>query len=279
MSDTPIFRFGVIADVQYCDCPPSSAMNRYYARSTDKLTEALTTFARHELRFILDLGDLIDRDFGSFDTILPTYEVARAPVHRTLGNHDYTVNVTYLEKIPQRLGLGPEGYYTVDYDNWRLVVLNGNEVSLFATRAGTPLRQQAELMLEKLQKQGAPNAKEWNGGVSQTQLDWLDEQLAEAQQNGQSVVVAGHYPLYPVGELNLWNDAAVIDVLERYPAVRAYFNGHHHAGNYGQQNGIYYLNFKGMVDTADENAYAMVSVYDDRLEVQGFGREEDRTLT
>ncbi len=279
MPEAPEFKFGVIADVQYCACEPSSAMNRYYAQSTDKLAEALKTFAQHDLRFILDLGDLIDRDFNSFDTILPVYEAARAPVHRVLGNHDYTVNVTHLEEIPQRLGLNITGYYAVDYGNWRLVVLNGNEVSLFATRAGTPPRQKAEQMLEKLQKQGAQNAQEWNGGVSETQLAWLDQQLAEAQQNGQSVIVAGHYPLYPAGGLNLWNDAAVIAVLERYPGVKAYFNGHHHDGNYGQRNGIHYLNFKGMVDTADQNTYAIVEVYPDRLKVQGFGREENRILS
>lgn len=279
MPDSLLFRFGVIADVQYCDCEPSSAMNRYYSRSADKLAEALATFAQHDLRFILDLGDLIDRDFNSFDTILPVYEAAQAPVHRVLGNHDYSVNVTHLEEIPQRLGLAPVGYYAVDYDDWRLVVLNGNEVSLFATRAGTPLRQQAEQMLEKLQKRDAQNAKEWNGGVSETQLAWLDQQLTEAQQNGQSVIVAGHYPLYPAGELNLWNDAAVMAVLERYPAVRAYFNGHNHDGNYGQRNGIHYLNFKGMVDTPDKNTFAIVDVYAERLEVQGFGREENRLFS
>ena len=279
MPDAPQFQFGVIADVQYCPCEPATAMNRYYSRSTDKLAEALDAFAKHELRFILDLGDLIDRDINSFDTILPVYEAARAPVHRTLGNHDYTVNVMHLEEIPRRLGLEPAGYYAVDYDNWRLVVLNGNELSLFATRAGTPERQRAERMLEKLQQQEAPNAKEWNGGVSEQQLNWLDQQLTEAQQNGQSVIVAGHYPLYPTGGLNLWNDAAVIAVLERYRAVKAYFNGHHHDGNYGHRNGIHYLNFKGMVDTADENTYAIVDVYPDRLEVQGFGHEENRVLT
>ena len=89
----------------------------------------------------------------------------------------------------------------------------------------------------------------------------------------------GHYPLYPAGELNLWNDAAVMAVLERYPGVKACFNGHDHDGNYGHRNGIHYLNFKGIVDTPDKNTYAIVDVYADRLEVQGFGREEDRVLT
>lgn len=274
-----LFRFGVIADVQYCDCEPATAMNRYYRRSPDKLSDCLSTLAQHDLRFILDLGDLIDRDFQSFDAILPVYQSARVPVHRTLGNHDYAVNVTHLNEIPRRLGMEPPGYYSVDYDTWRLVVLNGNEISLFATRAGTPQRQQAETTLAALQQARAENAQEWNGGISQTQLDWLEQQLAEAERAGQSVIVAGHYPLYPVGSLNLWNDADVMAVLEQYPTlVKAYFNGHHHDGNYGHKQGIHYVNFKGMVDTKDENTFAVVEVHDDRLEVQGFGREPSRTL-
>ena len=278
MTDQPQLSFGVIADVQYCDCEPATAMNRYFRQSPDKLREALATLAQHDLRFIIDLGDLIDRDFGSFETVLSIYEAAKVPVHRTLGNHDYTVNVTHLSDITNRLNIPAEGYYAVDYGGWKLVVLNGTEVSLFATRAGTPERAQAEAELERLNKQGAPQAKEWNAGVGRTQLSWLRQQLAQAQAAKQAVIVTGHYPLYPAGPLNLWNDGAVTEVLEHYSGVVAYFNGHHHDGNYGQQNDVHYLNFKGMVDTAEENTFAVVHAYEDRLEVEGFGREETRTL-
>ncbi len=278
MTDQPQFSFGVIADVQYCDCEPATAMNRYFRRSTDKLKEALATLAQHDLRFILDLGDLIDRDFDSFDTVLSIYKEAKVPVHRTLGNHDYTVNVTRVEEVTDKLSMSTTGYYVVDYDDWKLVVLNGTEVSLFATRAGTPGRTQAEAELERLNQQNAPQAKEWNAGISTTQLNWLNQQLSEAQDAGQTVIVTGHYPLYPTGPLNLWNDRAVTEVLARYSNVVAYFNGHHHDGNYGQQNHVHYLNFKGMVDTPEENTFAVVHVHPDRLEVEGFGREETRTL-
>ena len=54
-------------------------------------------------------------------------------------------------------------------------------------------------------------------------------------------------------------------------------NGHNHAGNYGEKNGIHYLTLKAMVDT-EENAYAVMQVFDDRLEMSGFGREKDRSL-
>ena len=60
--------------------------------------------------------------------------------------------------------------------------------------------------------------------------------------------------------------------------VVAYFNGHHHAGDFAEKNGIYYVNFKGMVETVDTNAYSIIKVYSDRIEIDGYGREQDRVL-
>ena len=68
-----------------------------------------------------------------------------------------------------------------------------------------------------------------------------------------------------------------LKIIDRHKSVVAYINGHNHAGNYGQQNGVHYLTLKGMVDTT-ESAYSVIEVYRDRLEVVGFGRQERRTL-
>jgi hypothetical protein len=59
--------------------------------------------------------------------------------------------------------------------------------------------------------------------------------------------------------------------------VAAYLNGHNHAGNYAQQGKIHFLTLKGMVDTTT-SAYSVVEVHKDRLEIKGFGRQNDRTL-
>jgi hypothetical protein len=67
-------------------------------------------------------------------------------------------------------------------------------------------------------------------------------------------------------------------MLTGYDNFVAYFNGHNHAGNYGETGGKHFLNFKGMVDTPDTTAYSIVEVYGDRIEVRGVGREENRTL-
>ena len=86
-----------------------------------------------------------------------------------------------------------------------------------------------------------------------------------------------HFPVHPKNNHNLWNDGALTGLLARYPCVAAYVNGHNHAGNYGEKSGIHYLTIKGMVDTL-KNSYGVVEVYEDRLVLKGFGRQEDREM-
>ncbi|MEM8968935.1 MAG: metallophosphoesterase [Bacteroidota bacterium] len=276
MAAEPLFSFGVIADVQYCDCTPTEV--RFYRKSTDKLQECLETLNQQNLAFTLDVGDLIDRDYESFDTILQEYQQAKAQVYRTLGNHDYSVEPNQLAEVPARVGLPPVGYYDFVHLNWRFVVLNGTEVSTYAHPPGSEAAQKAEKLMEKLDKEGKSWAKPWNAGVSNQQLRWLEQRLKEARRTNQKVIVMSHYPLYPENPHNLWNAEQVIMALEQSGNVVAYFNGHNHAGNYGHKKDIHYLNFKGMVDTPDQNTFAAVHVYADHLQVQGFGREDSREL-
>lgn len=275
--NNPLFSFGVIADAQYCDCEP--AIGRYYRRSTQKLTDALQSLHQHDLAFILDLGDLIDRDFHSFDDILKVYEQSKFRVYRTLGNHDFSVEDAKKDKVANRLGLDRAAYYDFVYLGWRFIVLNGNEVSTFAHPEGSSETTEAAELLAAMEEHGAVNARPWNGGISAKQMSWLESKLKAAAQAQQRVIVANHFPAYPKDSHNLWNDQALVQLLTRYPQMVAYFNGHNHAGNYGQKEHVHFLNFKGMVETAEENAFAVVEVYPDHLNVRGYGREADRILT
>ena len=54
-------------------------------------------------------------------------------------------------------------------------------------------------------------------------------------------------------------------------------NGHNHAGEYGVVDGQHFLTLKGMVDS-HESAYSVVNVYEDRLEISGFGRQKNMNL-
>lgn len=124
-------------------------------------------------------------------------------------------------------------------------------------------------------KQAVP----WNGAMSEKQLSWLERQLDASKVANERVIVFSHFTVLPAGDgHNLWNAEALVKLLTQYDHVDAYMNGHNHQGNYCEQDGIHYLNFKGMVESSMDSAYAVVTCFADRIEVEGYGLEPDRKL-
>ena len=60
--------------------------------------------------------------------------------------------------------------------------------------------------------------------------------------------------------------------------IIAWFNGHNHAGNYGNFNKIHFLTMKGMVETETSGSYALVEVYFNKVWIRGSGREKGQIL-
>ncbi|KWV50063.1 phosphatase [Rhizobium altiplani] len=276
-SDLPILRFGVVADSQYAAREPHVGMNRHYARSFAKLSAAVEVFNGEELSFVITLGDIIDRDFESFDDILPVYDRLRHENFFLLGNHDFSVAADRLADVAARVGLAST-YYSFARQGWRFIVLDGNEVSTFAPPEGHPYRDIAARRLAELRAAGAVNAQEWNAMPSDEQVAWLSDQINKARAAGERVIVMNHYPVYPPNAHDSWDRERIITLLTAHEHVAAYFSGHNHAGNFGTLEGCHFLNFKGMVDTETENTFAIVEIWADRIEVHGFGREDSRTL-
>ncbi|MBD1382977.1 metallophosphoesterase [Metabacillus arenae] len=268
----PSFQFGLVADAQYADI--DSKGTRFYRASLDKLTEAVKTFNEHDLKFTVQLGDLIDRNESSFSKILPIYNKVNGPKYHVLGNHDYAMDA---KSVANLLGM-QNFYYDFGYDGWRFIVIDTNDLSTYANPIDSEKYRQSQNIYEVLKWSGAENAQTWNGGVGSDQMTWLRDVLKKSAQAGEKVVVIGHAPISPLNVHNAWNDEALVKELESAGNVAAYFNGHNHAGNYAEKNGIHYVNFKGMVETADTNAFSIVRVYHDRLEIKGFDREENRVL-
>lgn len=268
----PSFQFGLIADAQYADIEPNGT--RFYRASLEKVAEAVKTFNEKGVVFTVHLGDFIDRDASSFSNILPIFNQVNGPKYHLLGNHDYAMDA---KTVANTLGM-PNFYYDFSYAGWRFVVLDTNDLSTYANPVGSEKYQKAITTYDVLKWSGANNAQTWNGGVDSEQMVWLKNVLTNSSKAGEKVVVLGHMPLSPMNAHNAWNDEALIKVFESSGNVVAYFNGHNHAGNYVEKNGIHYVNFKGMVETADTNAYSIVRVYPDRIEIKGFGREQNRVL-
>src|SRR5690606_33906650 len=123
------------------------------------------------------------------------------------------------------------------------------------------------------------NAQSWNGSLSDEQFGWMEERLQAARDAGERVIVLSHYPVYPANNHNLWDSERIVDLLTSYDNFVAFFNGHNHAGNYGVIGNQHFVNFRGMVETPDQTAYATIAVHEDSIEITGYGLEEDRTLS
>ncbi len=266
--------FGVLADVQFAAGPASGS--RYYDRSWLKLRQALEAFEGRGVRFVVHLGDLIDHDAASYDVILPAFAHAPAPVRFVLGNHDFDIAPELRAGLLARLGIG-RGYYAFSEGEWRFIVLNGDELG-FNFPKDEALTAESTEMFAALAAAGRPNATQWNGGVGRNQLAFLEAELRAADRAGRPAAVFCHFPVFPPAGHNLWNDEAVVALLGKHPSAKAFFSGHNHAGDEAVKDGVAYLTFAGLVETPDSLAGAVVTLARDRMRVDGFGREPDRTV-
>ena len=269
------FKIGVVADCQYCNCEPSGV--RFYKKSPNRLRQAVDILNEHELDYSIHLGDFMDKNFESFDTVVPIWERIKADKYHVLGNHDFSVTDSLKPLIFERMNIN-DRYYHIVKNDWRFLVLDGNDLSFHGALNETK-KQQTDSLFKLLSDKNLPNLAPWNGGLSNEQLKWIDDELKLATQNKQRVGLYCHFP--SLGEEqshNLWNYEQLLALLDKYECVKFYFNGHNHAGSYVERKGVHYLNFKGMVNTNDSTSFATVTFRKDSLLITGFGREISRSL-
>ena len=274
--EKPELSFGLVADIQYCDADSNDT--RFFRSSIKKLEECVKVFNSKKLEFVIQLGDIIDRDFASYDTILPVFEKIKHTKYHVLGNHEFSVRGRHKNSLLQRIGL-EKRYYDFKIKSWRFIVLDGNDISIHRTQYGTEERKKAEQLFNTLAKKKTENMQKWNGSIGQAQLEWLKDRLEKSSKDKESVIIFCHFPVLPREWHSLWNDEEVVKTIEAYDCVVAYINGHNHWGNYVLHNNIHFLTVKGMVETVNTNAFAIVEVFPDKLNVIGYGREPSRILT
>jgi manganese-dependent ADP-ribose/CDP-alcohol diphosphatase len=274
--EKPLFAFGLMTDVQYADRDNSGS--RYYRMSPGKLEEAVRVFNRERVAFVLHLGDFINDNLHSFDTLLRITGKLETPLFFIPGNHEFGVQTGDKEKVLPLMGLSRRGYQSFSRDGWRFILVDGSETGIFRYEKGSREYEKNRRLMEKLKTGGATNVFEWNGGISHKQYKWIEKNLREAGNKGERVILFCHFPLMPgkAPEL-LLNAPSVKTLIEKFPGVFAWLNGHVHVTQYVDENGINYVSFRGMVEK-DANAFCIVSVYNDRLEIKGYGEEVCRKL-
>jgi manganese-dependent ADP-ribose/CDP-alcohol diphosphatase len=269
------FAIGLVADAQYADIDAKGT--RFYRQSIDKLGAAVEHFNGRDLDFCVHLGDLIDREWRSFDEITRPLARSRHRFHHLLGNHDFDVLAELKPRVPSRMGM-ERRYSHFDHRGFRFAILDTNDVSTYAHAPGTPENAAAATELARLEAAKRPQAQPWNGGIGAAQLSWLDRACSEAAARRLKVIILAHHPLLPAGAHTFWNPADVLPLVARHRHIVAWLNGHNHAGAFAGHDGVPCVTMRGMVETLATTAFATAQVLPDRLVLTGHGREPSREL-
>ncbi|XZE34815.1 metallophosphoesterase [Pirellulaceae bacterium SH501] len=274
-ADDPKLHLGIVADPQYADVPTLGT--RYYRKSIRKLTEAVEHFNEQRVDLSINLGDLIDRNWNSFDAMTDVLSKSKSPFYHVLGNHDFDVLEEEKRKVADRIGIASR-YYRVLAPGWRFLFLDTNDLSLYATEKENDGYREADAMLQEFRSRKLPQAQTWNGALGKSQLNWIRSECLEAAKLGERVILFAHHPIYPDNNHNLWNAEELKTLIAEHRVIAAWMNGHNHAGNFGVFEDVPMITFKGMVETESTNAYSLLTLEKEGLEIHGIGREPSRKL-
>jgi len=269
-------KFGIIADIQYCDCDTRGS--RYYRNSLQKLEKCIDNLNKEGVEFTVNLGDLVDRDTPrNLAPVLLLLDRLNTHIYNLTGNHDYE-NVTENNQLYEQLGM-PGEYYSFCKGNWRFIMLNTNEVASYANVKGTKKEAELAEIMQRIKEGKRSNGASYNGGISKKQMLWLEQELKKSQRDSVNTLIFSHHPLYGIKGLTALNDLEIIELLSEYSTVKGVISGHHHSGAFGMYKGIPFITTEGMIETESGNAYGIVTIYPDKIELDGRDRTKSHTIS
>lgn len=284
----PEFAMGLLSDLQYAD--QDEHKRRHFRMSLPKLQHAIAEMNanRTHLDLVFHLGDLVDHSIHKYlPVVAPVLKELRYPFYNVLGNHDYLLtDEKNFELIPAMLNM-PARYYSLDAGpskSYRLVVLDGNDISYYATERNSPKRREADKIYNALKGRRARNANKFNGALGEKQVEWMKKELGGACRRKQRVVILVHHPMRPKDEpTNLWNDIQIVPIIASFHCVAAVINGHAHKllydFHYTRYRNVWYITFGGMVQSPF-TSFGFADFYPDMLHMHGliFGRQIELTF-
>ncbi len=249
-------RFALVTDLHHADKP--AAGTRHYRQTLGKLAEAAGQFAADKPNFLVELGDLIDAadsvetELSYLNSVNREFSKICADRIYVLGNHcvDTLTKEEFLRVVNQ-----PKSYFSFDRQGLHCVVLDAC------------FRSDGQAYERK-------NFKWDDAHIPAEEVDWLVADLAATDN---PVVVFAHQRLDVTKQHSIKNDAQVRQALEASGKVLAVFQGHSHANDLQEINGIPYCTLVAMVEgTAPEsNGYSLVQFHADRtLTISGFRKQK-----
>ena len=304
--DAPIFRFGLVSDIQYADFDDGHSAvgkRRYYRAALPSLERAVSEWNAESVDFAIQCGDIVDgvnrtnkQSTVALQRILGCLDRLNVECKHVLGNH---CTCQFQRKdLLKKLHYGGDdlGYYSFEpTGQWRLVVLDTSDISLYAWPKDHPHHHTAlEIMKREnpndvwcnpsLLKGKQRRFCSYNGAVGNVQLKWLESELEAAAKLDQNVLIFTHIPIEPQGVTPggiLWNFEEVQTVLRRHASrVRAVFSGHVHQWVHSQdRSGIQYITLPGVIEMPPgTESHGIVDVHDASLVIRGFARPEPLVL-
>lgn len=216
----PIISFGLITDIHYVNNEDrwnySKTFLRRYRQSLELINQACDYWLNspYPISFLLQLGDLIDglcelnkSSKEDLQTVLKQFE--RFPrIYHLWGNHElYNFHRSELLNGPlcsfNVEQISPAHYGMIDVcSNLRIVALDTYDLSLLGLKKDSDSYRQA---LKEFQKHNSNDkVNDWtglegfnkrftqlNGGLTEKQLHWLDEQLNDARTHHANVLIIG----------------------------------------------------------------------------------------
>lgn len=259
-----LIRFGLVTDIHFAH--REARGTRYYEQSLPKLIEAIDTFNKRNLDFIIELGDLKDmsaqperwQTLSFLDEIEQKMQTFKGPVYHVLGNHDMD-NISKTEFLQHTVNYGEANgkpYYAFTLKNRiKCIVLDGNHN-------------------EDGSDYDSGNFDWTKAFIPAAQKEWLKTELAA---DNLPVILFIHQLLDTFSgidkELCIGNATEIVEILEQSNKVLAVIQGHHHAGNYSSRAGIHYFTMKGMIEGSlpENNSFAVVEVDDQyNIMLEGF---------
>ena len=242
-------------------------INRYYRQSIDKMKEAIDTFNKSGLDFIIELGDLKDMGpdkdpveaLGFLDEIEGVFQSFDGPAYHVLGNHDEDCisKAEFLAHTTNPGDCNGKTHYSFKAKGVRCIVLDAN-------------------FNADMSDYDRGNFDWTSAWLPKEQLEWLDKELAAHPKAPTLIFV--HQMLDRFSDISkslcVGNGDEAVAILEKHPQVLAVFQGHHHPGHYSHRNGIHYWTCGGMIESEypEHNVYAIVEVRPDgSIFIEGFG--------
>ena len=314
----PLFRFGVIADVQYCDIPDGSSFDgltkRFFRGALHCLRKAVEEWSvpGSGISFVAQLGDIIDNQCqlhkqtdADFATVWAEFErLPRSmPVYNCIGNHElYNFTRAELAAGPLNTAPAPRGleYYAfTPAPGWRFLVLDPYQEAIIGWEDGSTQHGAALAKLRAHNQNDVLGACDWtaglqgddrrwvpyNGGLGAAQIAWMRAELQTATDAGERVVMLSHVLLNPAaagGTTMAWDFDEVNSAMEGLQdCVVAVLCGHDHKGGYARDegSGTHHVTFPSPLNCgSSDECHATVEVYTDRLSILGRGIVPSREL-